>query len=162
MSFDKRRADSAIHADIWQRVKLQGLNDWRPFDRWKKVGTQFQFSDIGQSDGIVDMIYKVMKSRGARVQYANGNWTTIFNDNAGWATLGSNYFEPAVVDSFGTQVLYNGGIDGSGVTVSFRGQISQYIGALGHEHSHYTFSPAHSTYSRIITDSATIISALLT
>lgn len=149
VSYDKRRADSAIHADIWSGIRLQGLNDWRPFDRWKKVGTQFQFSDIGQSDGIVDMIYKVMKSRGAWVQDSLGNWTTIFNDNAGWATLGSNYFEPAVVDSFGTQVLYNGGIDGSGVTVSFRGQISQYIGALGHEHSHYMFSPDHSTYSRV-------------
>ncbi|MEO6696065.1 MAG: T9SS type A sorting domain-containing protein [Ignavibacteria bacterium] len=146
-NYSKYRSDSAIHHDIWGSIRSQGLIDWRPYDRWEKENGVFYFRPIGEADGYVDMIYKVMKSRGARVQDSTGAWTTIFGDYAGYASLGWNYFEPTVIDTFGTKINYSGG--GSGLTVSFKGQLDQYIGTIGHEHGHFMYSGGHSTYSRV-------------
>ena len=55
-----------INKEIWISIKSQGLTDWRYFDRWKYNSSTgyFEFKQLGQSDGFVDMIYKVHKSRG--------------------------------------------------------------------------------------------------
>ena len=44
---------------------------------------------------------------------------------------------------------YGYGQNGSGLTVSFRGQLAQYLGTLGHEFDHYLMTGGHSTYSRV-------------
>lgn len=148
-NYNKYKSDSAIHCDIWASVTSQGLTDWRAFDRWKKVGNLFYYTPIGQGDGKVDMIYKITKYRGGWVQDSIGTWTTIFLDKAGYNQLGTNYSTETQVDSFGTKINYGGDENGSGVTVSFRGQLAQYIGTMGHEHGHQLFSGGHSTYSRV-------------
>ena len=150
-NYNKYRADSAIHNDIWASVKAQGLDDWRRFDVWHKSGSLFYYTELGQGgDHFVDMIYKVTKFRGAEVRYANDSVTTIFLNNAGYNSLGTNYFiDTEQIDTFGTKINYGSSEFGSGVTISFRGQLAQYIGTMGHEHGHQTFMPRHITYSRV-------------
>ncbi|MDZ4712926.1 MAG: T9SS type A sorting domain-containing protein [bacterium] len=138
-------AEQMVHRDIWSIVKSQGLTDWRPYDRWKKVGNLFYFTQLGEGDGFVDMIYKVHKSIG-NIAY-NGDTTSILYPRAGYNQLGAYNGTLDTVDNFGTIISYGSDQIGSGITVSFRGQLSQYLGTMGHEHGHQTFMPAHITYS---------------
>ncbi|MBP9192638.1 MAG: hypothetical protein KBF96_08820, partial [Ignavibacteria bacterium] len=149
-NYDKTKTDSAIHREIWDSIKAQGLTDWRPYDRWRKNGNLFYFTPLGEGDGYVDMIYQVFKTRGgATVQDANNSTTTLFLNNAGYNHLGNHYFRLDTVDNYGTRIDYGTSQYGSGVTISFRGQFAQYVGTMGHEHGHQMFSPWHSTYSRV-------------
>jgi len=150
-NYNKVKTDSAIHREIWDSIKAHGLTDWRPYDRWKKVGNLFYFSDLGQSDGYIDMIYQVFKTRGgAFIHDSTGATFTLFQDNAGYNRLGTNYFRIDTIDNYGTRIDYGASELGSGVTISFRGQLAQYIGTMGHEHGHQLFAPGgHSTYSRV-------------
>ena len=149
-NYNKFKTDSAIHREIWDSIKAQGLTDWRPYDRWRKDGNLFYFTPLGEGDGYVDMIYQVFKTRGgATVIDANNVSSTLFLDNAGYNLLGNHYFGIDTVDNYGTRIDYGTSHLGSGVTVSFRGQLAQYLGSLGHEHAHQMFSPNHSTYSRV-------------
>jgi hypothetical protein len=133
-----------INEDIWKSVRAQGLTDWRKFDRWKYNSSDgyFYYTDLGQGDGYVDMIYKIHKSRGT------GGMVNF----AGYNVLSYN----APADSFlvdtanSIKINYGNSFIGSGITVSFRGQLAQYIGTVGHEHGHQLFaSSGHSTYSRV-------------
>ena len=72
-----------------------------------------------------------------------------FLNNAGYNHLGNHYFRLDTVDNYGTRIDYGTSQYGSGVTISFRGQLAQYVGTMGHEHGHQMFSPWHSTYSRV-------------
>ncbi|MBK8983335.1 MAG: T9SS type A sorting domain-containing protein [Ignavibacteria bacterium] len=149
-NYDKYKTDSAIHREIWDSIKAQGLTDWRPYDRWRKIGNLFYFTPFGEGDKIVDMIYQVFKTRGgANVIDSNNVSTTLFYDYAGYNHLGSHYNNTDIVDTFETKIDYGSSHEGSGVTISFRGQLAQYIGTMGHEHGHQTFSGGHSTYSRV-------------
>jgi hypothetical protein len=55
-----------INKDIWSSLWVQGLRDWRAFDRWSynSADGYYYYNDLGQGDGRVDMIYKIHKSRG--------------------------------------------------------------------------------------------------
>lgn len=132
-----------INEDIWKSIRAQGLTDWRSFDRWEYNSSDgyFYFKDLGEGDGYVDMIYKIHKSRSAVMYPATG-----YNCLSGHAQADS-----FVVDDTNNIVIkYETGFEGSGITVSFRGQLAQYIGTVGHEHGHQLFSPGgHSTYSRV-------------
>ncbi|MBM4158314.1 MAG: T9SS type A sorting domain-containing protein [Ignavibacteria bacterium] len=141
-------AERMVHQDIWNSVRQQGLTDWRPYDRWKKVGSNFYFCNIGDGDGYVDMIYKVMKSRG-QFSY-NDTIRTIMANYDGYARLGWSYLGTDVVDSVNNIIVdYNYSENGSGITVSFRSVKEQYIQTMGHEYLHNTvYISAHITYSR--------------
>ncbi len=133
-----------INEDIWKSIRAQGLTDWRAFDRWKYNYSDgfFYYTDLGQGDGYVDMIYKIHKSRGAggMVNYAGYNVLS-------WYSAGSEY----LIDiTNNIKINYGNDFTGSGITVSFRGQLAQYVGTVGHEHGHQLFAPGgHSTYSRV-------------
>ena len=134
----------AINEDIWKSIRAQGLTDWRKFDRWKFNFSDnlFYFTELGQGDGYVDMIYKIHKSRGTGglVNYAGYN---VLSYNS----PGTEYLVDTVNN---IKINYGSGFIGSGVTASFRGQLAQYIGTIGHEHGHQLFSSSgHSTYSRV-------------
>lgn len=146
-NYNVTQTDTAIHRDIWTGITSQGLADWRPYDRWKKDGGLFYFTHLGEGDGYVDMIYKVMKSRNVVVHHGDTLFT-IFYNNDGYNQIGTNYIGDKTVDVYGTKINYGGSEFGSGVTISFRGQIAQYIGTMGHEHGHQLFSAGHQTYSR--------------
>ncbi len=122
-------------------LNSQGVTDWRPYDRWKKVGSQFYFTNAGQADSVVDMIFKVHKSRN----------TGGLPNYAGYAYLALNHqsVEYTVDTAHSIKVNYGYGSIGSGLTVSFRAQLSQYITTLAHEYGHYLFSLGHSTYSSV-------------
>ena len=63
-AFGNEQAELIINKEIWISLDSQGVTDWRPYDRWKKNSLgNFVFSDLGEGDGLVDMIYKVHKSR---------------------------------------------------------------------------------------------------
>ncbi|MCB0729126.1 MAG: T9SS type A sorting domain-containing protein [Ignavibacteriae bacterium] len=134
----------AINEDIWKSIRSQGITDWRKYDRWKYNSSDglYYFSEIGQGDGYVDMIYKIHKSRGVGglVNYAGYNVLS-------WYSPSTQY----LIDTTNNiKISYGNGFQGSGITVSFRGQLAQYIGTVGHEHGHQLFSPyGHSTYSRV-------------
>ncbi|MBV6479908.1 MAG: hypothetical protein HGGPFJEG_02714 [Ignavibacteria bacterium] len=136
-------AQLEINKEIWISLNSQGLTDWRAFDRWKynQSTGYFEFKDLGEGDNIVDMIYKIHKSRN------NGG----LPDYAGYAKLSwDNSGTEYLVDTANNiKINYGFRIYGSGITVSFRGQLAQYIGTIGHEHGHYLFSNGHSTYSRV-------------
>lgn len=142
------QAERLINEDIWLSVKSQGLTDWRRYDRWKKVGGQYYFTQLNQGDGYVDMIYKVHKTQGS-FEVGPNNWSTILKNKAGYSALGwygGNY----TVDNFGTIVDYSYWDKGSGVTLSYSGTVMNYVGGLGHEHMHYTFTGGHNAYSRVM------------
>ena len=139
-------AERLINEDIWESVKLQGLTDWRRYDRWKKVGGQFYFTPLNFGDGYVDMIYKVHKTKGS----LGGN-NYILANITGYAYLGvRNQSFSYPVDAFGTLIQYGYGDLGSGVTLSYSGTFMNYVGGLGHEHMHYLLSSGHNTYSRLM------------
>lgn len=136
-------AQLEINKEIWLSLNSQGLTDWRYFDRWEynQSTGYFEFKDLGEGDNIVDMIYKIHKSRntGGLPNYAG--YAKLSWDNAGTEYL--------VDTANNIKINYGSGIYGSGLTVSYRAQLSQYIGTMGHEHGHYLFSLGHSTYSRV-------------
>jgi hypothetical protein len=133
-----------INKDIWRSLWEQGLRDWRAFDRWSynSVDGYYYYNAIGEGDGFVDMIYKIHKSRGqgGMANYAGYNVLSFHSTPS-----------PYLVDSVNNiKIDYGNGFNGSGVTVSFRGQLAQYIATAGHEHGHQLFAPSgHSTYSRV-------------
>ncbi|GEM_PF-382851 len=129
-------AERTINAEIWDSLRAQGLIDWREYDKWKyDQNGNFTY----ERDSVVDMIYKIHKSRNS------GG----LSDNSGYAGLAgypANFgFEVIIDPSNDIKINYST----SGVTASFQGQQAQYIGTLGHEHGHFMFSSAHSTYSRV-------------
>ena len=140
---------SAINRDIWDSVKAQGLTDWRYYDRWKKNAStgEFEFCNLGDGDGNVDMIYKVHKSPGV-FTYNGITYSAMYN-KAGYNSLGYTVDSSYVVDStHNIQVYYWGGQKGSGVTVSFSGTVDNYIATMSHEHLHLmTYTVGHVTYS---------------
>ncbi len=133
-----------INEDIWKSISAQGLTDWRKFDRWKYDTTDsyFHFTDLGQGDGYVDMIYKIHKSRGSggMVNYAGYNVLSWWSPETIYLVDTTNNIK----------INYGNNFIGSGITVAYRGQLAQYIGTAGHEHGHQLFCPwGHSTYSRV-------------
>ena len=62
-AFGNQQAELIINSEIWRSLDSQGVTDWRPYDRWKKDSTGFVYTPFGQGDGLVDMIFKVHKSR---------------------------------------------------------------------------------------------------
>jgi hypothetical protein len=136
--------EQQINKDIWNSLWVQGLRDWRVFDRWSynSADGYYYYNDLGQGDGKVDMIYKIHKSRG---QGGLANFAG-YNVLSYWSTP-----SPHLVDTANSiSIDYSNGFQGSGVTVSFRGQLAQYIATAGHEHGHQLFVPSgHSTYSRV-------------
>ncbi|MBX7042729.1 MAG: T9SS type A sorting domain-containing protein [Ignavibacteria bacterium] len=64
-----------------------------------------------------------------------------------WHSSGTEY----LIDTTNNiKIDYGNDFTGSGITVSFRGQLAQYVATAGHEHGHQLFAPSgHSTYSRV-------------
>ncbi len=140
---------SAINRDIWDSVKAKGLTDWRYYDRWKKNSStgEFEFCDLGDGDGFVDMIYKVHKSPGVFWYYGN-QYSAMYN-KAGYNSLGYSLTELDTVDfNNKISIYYWGGEKGSGVTLSFPGTVDNYLATMSHEHLHLmTYTGGHVTYS---------------
>jgi len=134
-------ADTVINAEIWQSLNSQGLTDWLEYDRWKKVGSQFEFCALGEGDSLVDMIYKVHKSRNNGGLVDVGGFAQLSSQNPGIKFLADTLNQ--------IKIDYGSGHTGSGLTVSFRGLLAQYLGTIGHEHGHYMINIGHSTYSRV-------------
>lgn len=143
LAFEKSHYDSlpgylserVINAEMLDSVKAQGLTNWQNYDKWTYDLFTGAFS-YGP-DGIVDMIYKVIKSRNSGI--ASDGFASLAN-------YPSNFYYRVTVDPINSiDVDYTA----SGITASFRGQLAQYIGTLGHEHGHLMFSNGHSTYSRV-------------
>ncbi|HRJ98903.1 MAG TPA: T9SS type A sorting domain-containing protein [Ignavibacteria bacterium] len=129
-------AERTINAEIWDSLRAQGLIDWREYDKWKyDQNGNFTY----ERDSVVDMIYKIHKSRNSGGLIDNSGY-------AGLAGHSNNFgFEVIIDPTNDIKINYST----SGVTASFQGQLAQYIGTLGHEHGHFMFSSAHSTYSRV-------------
>jgi hypothetical protein len=139
-------AEAMINEDIWEGVKAQGLTDWRPYDRWEKVGNQYHFRDIGFSDGYVDMIHKICKSKGGF--NLNGTDTVILPNHTGYAYLGW-FGGEYTVDQNGTKINYGWSQIGSGATLTFAAPLWDYMAGAGHEHMHFMLTGSHNTYSRV-------------
>lgn len=138
------QGDLKINEHIWQSLTAQGLTDWKAFDRWKYDADDgnFYFTPEGQGDGYIDMIYKIHKSRGngGMINYAGFAKLSCFNDS----------FEYLIDTVNNLKINYGVDFKNSGITVSFRCQLPQYIATIGHEHGHLMFcSNGHHTYSRV-------------
>jgi len=142
-------AEKMIHNDIWGSIKAQGLTDWRMYDRWKQVNNMFYFCEPGYGDGYVDFIYKIHKSKGEIAW--NGDTTTLLYNATGYNVLsGNSSMTDTVIDATNNiKINYGSSQLGSGVTLSYMGTLSSYIGGLGHEHGHQMYMGGHVTYSRV-------------
>ncbi len=121
---------------IWRDLNAQKLIDWTDYDHWS-----YNISDelfYNSPDGKVDFIYKIHRCRG-RGPMPN---------YAGFSALGGS--GQCLVDTVhNIYVDYDGYTTSSGVTISFRGIKSEYIGCCGHEHGHYNYMGRHIQSSRM-------------
>ncbi|HEY5535259.1 MAG TPA: T9SS type A sorting domain-containing protein [Ignavibacteria bacterium] len=142
-------AQEQLNKDIWNSIRSQGLTDWRMYDRWKKVGSLFYYTDLGYGDGNVDFVYKIHKSGGIIV-YNDTVRGYLISARAGFNQLNWNYLNPYEVDTVNhIYIDYGSSQNGSGITVCFRGQKSIYLSTVGHEHGHQLYNYNHTTYSRV-------------
>jgi hypothetical protein len=69
-------------------------------------------------------------------------------NKAGYASLGYTVTNYDIVDPLNIiSVYYGGGPEGSGVTLSFKGSVDNYIATTSHEHLHLMTYGGHVTYS---------------
>ena len=146
-----------INDDIYAKLKTMGI-DWRQYDKW---GTTFNVNQLSiqyTSDGYVDMIYKIMRSRPPRCDLPAGGSAALGESE----TQGMNY----LIDPL-NNIYINGDYYflGSGVTLTpgFGGDendTASYIiyapltksasaSFSEHEHGHYIFAAGHVNYGKM-------------
>jgi len=139
------RGESEVNKEIYSKLNNQGIN-WLNFDKWEyhSDGTI-----TNNSDGIIDMIYKVHRYK----------YSGIFSAGSasGFCFLGAadNQLH-YLVDPVNMKYVYGGfpnyytnEMKGSGLTVAGNttsGILTKggMMGRLWHEHGHYTYGTVHS------------------
>lgn len=137
---DQYSSDVEINLEIWRKIHSE-ISDWRVYDKWRDTLENGQIKFYYESDGYVDMIYKVHKN------YAGPLW-----DKRGYAHL-TEYqsdMRSVLVDTLNNvKVGYGFRGKGSGVTVSFTARKFHNMLALQHEHGHCLYAGGHITYGKV-------------
>ena len=135
-------SDHEINLEIWQNIKNQGLNDWKPFDKWRDtlIGGVQKF--IYQPDKYVDMIYKIHKS--AQGPMWNKSGYAHLTEDRGSTT------EITVDSTNGVKIMNGFFPKSSGVTLSFSPRKNLILPVLTHEHGHCLYADGHIQYGKVL------------
>jgi len=137
---DQYSSDHEINLEIWRKIDSQ-ISDWRVYDKWRDTVENNQIKFYYESDGYVDMIYKIHKNYGGPL------W-----DKRGYAhlTRNQNDYSEVLVDSLDSVKVGNGFRGkGSGVTISYTARKFLNMMSIQHEHGHCLYADGHIIYGKV-------------
>jgi hypothetical protein len=146
-----------VNDDIYAKLKSLGTIDWRQFDKWGVTVSDGVIEIKYQSDGYVDMIYKVHRSHAPQIGMPAGGISALGESDS----QGINYLIDPV-----NHIYINGNYyyQGSGITMSPGFGGNEYgtdyfpyapldkistASFSEHEHGHYLFGPGHTNYGKM-------------